>query len=81
MHLTQGWDREPVLSEAEGSISRAPRTWDLFEQPGFKSVSTPVRLCRCSRRFGKRSLVRPCGRSLKPPYPPLQGLPVARPVP
>jgi hypothetical protein len=32
-HSIPGPGGELVLSKAEGSVSRAPRIWDLFDQP------------------------------------------------
>src|SRR5882724_5691063 len=41
----------PVLSEAEGSVPRAPRIWDLFDQSGIR-VSTALYTLSATGRKG-----------------------------
>jgi len=66
MHLSpsnisiSGPGGEPVLSEAEGSIYRAPCLWGLFEQPA-NQFSAPARHA-AKRRISKKARTGSCWR-------------------
>jgi hypothetical protein len=48
MHLTDGWDGKPVLSEVEGSIYRVPRSWTFLTSLQCTTVLRLVRFAGCA---------------------------------